>query len=131
MVLIFSKATLFMAAIFLSALITFNFIGFLQPMNPVINRMFPEVPAKSCLNDYDCILAMPSRLSACAICDPYDCRNYSDSLKEVVAISRRWEPRCIFSKPPGACLNACVGGIQQNEYEARCLNEQCIKAKSP
>lgn len=129
MVDIFKKETLLTIAIFLSALITFNFIGFLQPVNPIINRMFPEVPDKFCLNDSDCKLAIPSKLSECAVCDPYDCKMYSESLDEVVAISKNWESRCIFSKPPGTCVAACIGGIEQKSFEPKCINNQCIKSK--
>jgi len=128
---VLSKPTLLTAAIFLSALITFNFIGFLHPVNPVMNRMFPEEPDKSCLNDSDCILAIPSQLSECRMCDPYGCRNYSDSLDEVVAINSSWQPRCVFSKPPGTCMTACKGGIIQSDYEPRCINSECIKLKKP
>ena len=123
------RALFFMAAIFLSALITFNFIGFLQPVNPIINRAFPESPATYCLNDSGCILAIPSMLSECAICDPYGCRMYMDSLDEVVAVSRSWQPRCIFSKPPGTCISNCTGGIQEKDYEARCISGQCVKSR--
>jgi hypothetical protein len=123
------RAIFFMAIIFLSALITFNFIGFLQPVNPFINRIFPDAPDKSCLNDSDCTLAIPSRLSECAICDPYGCKLYDDSSIEVVAINKNWQPRCVFSKPPGTCVAACTGGIQQKDYEPKCINGQCVKSK--
>jgi hypothetical protein len=123
------KAILFMAAIFLAALITFNFIGFLQPVNPIINRAFPEAPDISCMNDSDCVLAIPSKLSECAICDPYGCKMYSDSLDDVVAVSKSWQPRCIFSKPPGECVLDCIGGVQQKDYEPKCINGQCVKSR--
>ena len=126
---ILSNPTVITAAIFLSALITFNFIGFLQPVNPIINRVFPDAPSISCLNDSGCVLAIPSKLSECAICDPYGCKMYSDSQEDVVAISRSWQPRCVFWKPPGECISACTGGVQQKDYEARCVDGACVKAR--
>ena len=126
---ILSNPTVITAAIFLSALITFNFIGFLQPVNPIINKVFPEAPSISCMNDSDCTLAIPSELSECRICDPYNCRMFSDSQEDVVAISRDWRPRCLFWNPPGECISNCTGGIQQVGYEAMCTDGVCAKAR--
>jgi hypothetical protein len=126
---ILNNPTVITALIFLSALLTFNFIGFLQPVNPMINRVFPDTPSVSCLNDPDCTLAIPSELSECRICDPYDCRMHSDSEEGVVAIRKDWQPRCIFWQPPGECISACIGGVRPGEYEARCADGLCVKTR--
>lgn len=116
-------------SIFILAIFVLNFIGVLYFLNPVINKIFPDIPDKSCQIDSDCILAIPSKLSECSLCDPYGCKFYSAELNEVVAINKDWKPRCLFSEPKNVICLMCIGGIEQKDYEAKCVNNRCVKVR--
>ncbi len=82
----------------------------------------------SCTTDADCRLEVPAALMKCERCDPYGCQFYNAESSEVVAVNKQWKPNC----PPrnlGQMCVLCIGGIRENGYEAKCLNNQCIKAK--
>ncbi len=106
-----------------------DLIGILYFLDPVINRIIPDIPSKFCQVDSDCVLAIPSKLSECSPCDPYGCKFYSAESDEVVAINKNWKPRCLFSKPKNVVCIMCIGGIRQKNYQPECVNNECIKVK--
>jgi len=82
-----------------------------------------------CRKDKDCRLEVPEKLSECLQCDAYGCQTYSGDDEEVVGVNKHWRPKCPIKNIPKMCPT-CIGGINNLGFEAKCINNQCIKVQN-